>query len=59
MVAELEELTILTTSGYMFSVITLRCVVIYSNISCNVWVLICLPFKSALVSLKSKRTAHW
>lgn len=43
----------------MLSVITPRWVVIYSNISCKVWVLICLPFSSALVSLKSKSTAHW
>lgn len=48
-----------TTSGYTFSVITPRWVVIYSSISCNVWALICLPLSSALASLKSKSTRHW
>lgn len=50
------ERTILTTSGYMFSKITPRWVVMYSSISCRVCALICLPFSSELASLKSKRT---
>jgi hypothetical protein len=48
-----------TTSGYMFSVITPRWVVMYSSISCKVWALICFPLRSALASLKSNTTRHW